>query len=112
LRTVYNLANVLEIANTHRLINWKKYQILKTQVNYLGFIIKDGTGRLRMKNKRGKTFSYFNQSSAYTKLSRFNWLFPEVYSKVCIYCASVNEFIKKLKNKIKFCFGNKKKHTF
>jgi len=41
---IHKLARILQIANAYGLnINWKKCQILKEQVNYLDFIIKDGT---------------------------------------------------------------------
>jgi len=37
---IHRLARTLEIASAYGLnINWKKCQILKKQVNYLGFII-------------------------------------------------------------------------
>jgi len=41
-KDIQRLARVLQVASAHGLvINWKKCQILKPQVNYLGFIIKD-----------------------------------------------------------------------
>jgi len=41
---IHKLARTLQVASEYGLnINWKKCQILKEQVNYLGFVRKDGT---------------------------------------------------------------------
>jgi len=107
---IQRLARVLEVANDGLNINWKKCEILKKQVNYLDFIIKDGTVTpLGEKMNAVKHFpSPSNQAviQSFLGLTGYFWKFIPKYASIALPLTNL------LRKNVTFCFADTGKRAF
>jgi len=103
------LKEVLKVASSHGLkINWKKCQCLKTQVNYLGFIVKDGT--VMPSDEKTIAIKHFPIPTDRRAVQSFLGLTGYFRKFIPRYASIALPLTDLLKEETKFIFVDKEKH--